>query len=155
MNIPAAKSAAELKTSKTIIGAKLRTYSEVLGWKIASGLKKITNGAEATKPHNDECRERIRTIIERTLTRKASMNVYKDRIAETERIKERTRARVERCAGDVLMEPGNRDDEQMAVRHADAYGGDIRENQHEEDRTRDIQVGKRGLEAQVKNNMTS
>ena len=45
------------------------------------------------------------------------------------------------------MEPGNRDDEQVAVRHADASGGDIRENQHEEDRMRDIQVSKRGLEA--------
>ena len=45
------------------------------------------------------------------------------------------------------LEPGNRDDEQVAVRHADASGGDIRENQHEEDRMRDIQVGKRGSEA--------
>ena len=45
------------------------------------------------------------------------------------------------------MEPGNRDDEQMAVRNADASGGDIRENQHEEDRMRDIHVGKRGPEA--------
>ena len=45
------------------------------------------------------------------------------------------------------MEPGNSDDEQVAVRHADASGGDIRENQHEEDRMRDIHVGKRGSEA--------
>ena len=35
----------------------------------------------------------------------------------------------------------------MAVRHADASGGDIREHQHEEDRMRDIHVGKRGSEA--------
>ena len=65
------------------------------------------------------------------------MNAYKDRIAETERVKERKRARVGRGAGDVLVEPGNRDDEQMAVRQADASGGDIRGNQH------------------VKNNLTS
>ena len=45
------------------------------------------------------------------------------------------------------MEPGNRGDEQVAVRHADASGGDITENQHEEDRIRDIQIGKRGSEA--------
>ena len=45
------------------------------------------------------------------------------------------------------MEPGNRDDEQMPVRHADASGGDIMENQHEEDRMRDIHIGKRGSEA--------
>ena len=30
------------------------------------------------------------------------------------------------------LEPGSRADEQVAVRHADASGGDIRENQHEE-----------------------
>ena len=45
------------------------------------------------------------------------------------------------------MEPGNRDDEQMAVRHADASGGDIIEYQHEEDTMRDIHEGKRGSEA--------
>ena len=58
--------------------------------------------------------------------------------------KERKTALVERGAGNVLMEPGNRDDEQMAVRHADASGGDITDNQHEEDRMRDIHVGTRG-----------
>ena len=103
----------------------------------------------ATKPHNDECRERITTIIERTLTGKARMNAYKDRIAETERVKERKRARVERGAGVVPRVPENRDDEQMAVRQADASGGDITEKQHEEDRMRDIHVGKRGSEAAV------
>ena len=41
----------------------------------------------------------------------------------------------------------NRDDEQMSVRQADASGGDITENQHEENRMRDIRVGKRGSEA--------
>ena len=75
------------------------------------------------------------------------MNAYKDRIPETERVKERKRARVDRGAGDVPMEPGNRDYEQVAVRHADASGGDIRENLHEEDRMRDIHVGKRGPKA--------
>ena len=35
----------------------------------------------------------------------------------------------------------------MAVRHADACSGDITENQHEENRMRDIRVGKRGSEA--------
>ena len=35
-------------------------------------------------------------IIERTLTGKARMSAYKDRIAETERVKERRRARVGR-----------------------------------------------------------
>ena len=71
--------------------------------------------------------ESERSIIERTLTGKARMNAYKDRIAETERVKEKKRARVERDAVDVPVEPGNRDDEQMAVRHADASGGDVTE----------------------------
>ena len=84
------------------------------------------------------------------------MNAYKDRIAETERVKERKRARVERGAGDVPVEPGNRDDEQVAVRHADASGGDIRENQHEEDGTRETStLPKEDRRQQVRNNLTS
>ena len=51
------------------------------------------------------------------------MNAYKDRIAETERVKEKKRVRVERGAGDAPTEPGNREDGQMEVRHADASGG--------------------------------
>ena len=107
----------------------------------------LASHGRATKPHNDECRERIRTIIERTLTGKARMNAYKDRIAETGRVKERKRGRVERGAGDMPIEPENTDDEQMAIRQADASGGPISEHQHEEDRMRDIHVGKRGSEA--------
>ena len=57
------------------------------------------------------------------------------------------RKELELGAGEVPVVPGNRDDEQVAVRHADASGGDITENQHEEDRMRDIQVSKRGSEA--------
>ena len=41
----------------------------------------------------------------------------------------------------------NRSAEQVAVRHADASGSDITENQHEENRMRDIQVGNTGSEA--------
>ena len=111
------------------------------------GCAALASHGKATKPHNSKCRERIRTIIERTLTGKVRMNAYKDRIAETERVKERKRTRVERGAGDVLVEAGNRADEQVFVRHADTSGGDIRENQHEEERMRDIHVGKRGPEA--------
>ena len=66
----------------------------------------LASHAKATKPHNDESRERIRTIIERTLMGEARMNAYKDRIAETERVKEKKRARMERSAEDVPMEPG-------------------------------------------------
>ena len=112
-----------------------------------AGCAAFASHGRATKPHDDACRERIRTIIEISLTGKARMNAYKDRIAETVRVKERKRARVERGAGDVPVEPGNRDDEQMAVRHADASGGDITENQHHENRMRDIHVGKRASEA--------
>ena len=75
------------------------------------------------------------------------METYKDRIAETERVKERKRARIERGAVDVPEEPGNKNDEQVAVRHADGPGGCIIENQHEKKRMRDIQVSKRGSEA--------
>ena len=47
------------------------------------------------------------------------------------------------------VEPGNREDEQMTVRHADASGADITENQHDENRMRDIHIGKRGSEAAI------
>ena len=60
------------------------------------GCVALASRGKATKPHNDECRERIRTVIERTVERKARMNAYKDRIAETERVQERKRARVGR-----------------------------------------------------------
>ena len=52
-------------------------------------------------------------------------------------MKERKRARVGRGAVNVLEEPGNKDDEQVAVRHA---GGDIIENQQEENRMRNIHI---------------
>ena len=63
------------------------------------------------------------------------MSAYRDRVAQTERLKERKSARVERGAGDVLMEPGN--EERMADRHAVASGQDI---------MRDVHIGKRGSE---------
>ena len=97
--------------------------------------------------HKDKFRERVGTIVERTLTGEARMDTCKDRIAETERVREEKRARVERGAGDVPVERGNREDEQVAVRHADASGGYIVENQHQEEGMRDIQVSKRGSEA--------
>ena len=62
--------------------------------------------------------------------------------SETERVKERKRARVDRGAWDVPTVLEN-----MAVRIADASGGDVREKQQEEDRMRDIHIGKRGSEA--------
>ena len=43
--------------------------------------------------------------------------------------------------------PGDKDDEQVAVRHADTSGGYITENQQEEKIMSDIQVWKRGSEA--------
>ena len=60
------------------------------------------------------------------------METYKDRIAERKRVREKRRARSERSTVDVLEETRNKNDEQVAVRHADASGGYITENQHEE-----------------------
>ena len=72
------------------------------------------------------------------------METHKDRIAERQRVRERNRARIERGAVDVPEELRNRDNEQVAVRHADASGGHIIENQHEKKRMRNIQISKRG-----------
>ena len=96
------------------------------------GYALLTSQGKATKPRQDEFRERTRTILEKTLTGEATIDTCKDRIAETERVKEKRRARIERGAGDVPEERGNTDDEQVAVRQADASGGDIIESQHDE-----------------------
>ena len=68
--------------------------------------------------------------------------LFRKRVAATERVKVRKRARVERGAGDVPMEPGN--GEQMADRHAVTSGED--ERQHDENIMSDIYIGKRGPE---------
>ena len=106
------------------------------------GCAALASHGRAARPHNNVCQERIRKIIERTWTGKARMSAYKDRVFETERIKERTRARVERGVGDVLVEPGS--EEQMADRHAVASGED--EKQHDENRMKGIHIGKSGSE---------
>ena len=63
---------------------------------------------KATKPHNVECRERIRTILERTLTGKARMNAKRDRVAESERVKDKKRKELElnQLQGMCLWNPG-------------------------------------------------
>ena len=79
-------------------------------------------------------------IIEMALAGEARMETYKDRIAERKGVRARRRARIERGAVDVPEEPGNKTDEQVPVRHADASGRYIIENQHEEERMRDIRI---------------
>ena len=96
------------------------------------GCALLTSQGEATKPRKDEFRKRVGTVIERTLAGEARMEAYEEGIAETERVRERRRARIERGAEDVLEEPGDKDDEQVAVRRADASGDCIMENRHEE-----------------------
>ena len=51
------------------------------------GCAALASHGRAAIPHN-ECRERIRTIDESTLTGKARMTAYKDRVAETQRVTE-------------------------------------------------------------------
>ena len=64
-------------------------------------------------------KESERSIIERTLMGKARMNPHEDIIADTGASE---RARIELGAGDVPEGLGEEDDEQVAVRHADASG---------------------------------
>ena len=70
------------------------------------GYALLTSQGEATG-----FRERIGTTI---LAREAR-RVCKDRVAERKRVREMRRARIERGAGDVLEEPGDKDNEQVAV----------------------------------------
>ena len=48
----------------------------------------MTSRGRTIKPHKNECRERIRKLIEKTLTGKARINEYKDSVAETRGAKE-------------------------------------------------------------------
>ena len=111
------------------------------------GCALLTSHGEEVEPRRDKFRKRVGTVFERTLAGESRMETYEGRIAETERVRERRRDRSERGAGDVPQKPGNKHDEQVAVRHADASGVYIIENQHEEKIMRDIQVSKRGSEA--------
>ena len=54
------------------------------------------------------------------LAGEARKETCKDSVAESKRVREMRRARIELGAGDVPEEPGDKDDEQVAVRHADA-----------------------------------
>ena len=86
------------------------------------------------------------------MTGKAGIHAYEERVAETERVRERKRARVERGAGDVTMEPVS--GEQIADRRAVASGEDKR--QHDENRMRDIRIGEKMDRRQhMKQNLTS
>ena len=108
---------------------------------------------KATQPREDQFRKRIGRIIERTLAGEARMETYKDRIEGRKRVREKRRARIERGTGDVPQEPRNKNDEQVAVRHADASGGYIMENQHEDKIMRGIRVDKEDHQEQrAKNN---
>ena len=70
------------------------------------------------------------------------MDAYNDGVAETERVKERKRARIERGSGHVPIEPSS--EEPVEDRHAVASDED--ERQHEENKMRDIYITKRGSE---------
>ena len=74
------------------------------------------------------------------------MSAHKDRVAMTERVQERRRARAEKGAGDVPVEP--RKEKQMADRRAVA-SEDLK--QHDENRMRDFHIGKR---LRMKNDLT-
>ena len=79
-----------------VLSADIEAHGHTVG---CPGCAALASNRQATKSHNDECRERIRTIVDRTLTRRARMSAHKDRIAESDREKERKRARVVRSAG--------------------------------------------------------
>ena len=112
------------------------------------GYALLESHGKVTKPRKDEFRERVGTIIERTLAgeKQRWKHTWPESLRQTES-ERREELDLSKVKGDVPMEPGNRGDEQVAVRHADASGGYITENQHEEDRMRDIQVRKIGSEA--------
>ena len=62
-----------------VVSAEIQAHGHTGG---CLGCAALASHGRATKPHNSECRERFRTIIERTLTGNARMNTFKDRVAE-------------------------------------------------------------------------
>ena len=84
------------------------------------GYELLRSQGEATKSCRNEFRERVGTTVERILAGEARRETCKDRVAERKRDREMRRARIEQGAVDVPEEPGEKDDEQVAVRHADA-----------------------------------
>ena len=89
-----------------VLSADIEAHGHTGG---CSGCAALASHGKATKPHNDECRERMRTIIERTLTGKARMNAYKDRIAETEREREENELELSEVQEMCLWNPGTED----------------------------------------------
>ena len=94
--------------------AEIEAHSHIEG---CPGCAAPTSHGRAIQPHDNEPRERIRR--EPSRERQGWMHT-KTEVAESERVEERNRARVERGAEDVPMELGN--EEQMADRHAVASG---------------------------------
>ena len=93
------------------------------------GCPALASHGNAIKPQSKGWRERIRAIIERTLTGMARNGcIRRERVAETQRVKyrkekagDRKKTRAERCAKDVPMGvAGN--GEHIAGRHAVASG---------------------------------
>ena len=81
------------------------------------------------------------------LTSQGEATEFRERVARRESCKESERRQeleLSEVQGDVLEDPGDKYDDKVAVRHADASGGHIKENQHEKNRKRDIQVNDRG-----------
>ena len=64
-----------------LLSADIEAHGHIGG---GPGCAALASHGKAIKPQSEECRERIRTIIERTLTGKARMNAHKDRLVETE-----------------------------------------------------------------------
>ena len=102
-----------------VLSADIEAYGHVGS---RPGYELLASQGEATKSCRNEFRERVGTTVE---AGEARRETCKDRVAERERDREMRRARIDLDAGDVLVEPGEKDDGQVAVRHADACGGYI------------------------------
>ena len=69
-----------------VLSANIEAHGHTGG---CPGCAALASQGKSDKTRKDELRERFGTIIERTLTGKARMNAYKDRIAETQRVKKK------------------------------------------------------------------
>ena len=66
---------------RVVLSAEIEAHGHTGG---CPGCAALASHGKAIKPHNNERRERINTIIERILTGKSRMSAYTDGVAETE-----------------------------------------------------------------------
>ena len=91
-----------------VLSADIETHAHTGGCPSCAALE---SHGRATKPHNNECRERIRTVMvnfDGESKDECMQSAFKDRVAETERVKEAEELKWKEVQEICLFNPGTR-----------------------------------------------